>query len=368
MTKVLIIGGGFAGCGIAHLLADKNFDITLLEKEEYLGGTCRTSFFGGHPYTLGPRHFLTRNEEIFNYLHKYCPMKRYDEGHEFYTYVAEDDAFYHFPIHSDEVDQMPDAEQIRKELAEVPGAEGAKNLEEYWLRSVGSTLYRKFIDSYSKKMWGIESNTEITDFGFTPKGVALKTGPSKAAWDNATSGFPKAIDGYNAYFELATQGAKVHLNTVAEAYDMEKRRVKIAGQWQQYDIIISTLSPEVILNNAFGELRWAGRDFFKIILPVKEALPKEAFFLYYANDEPFTRLVEYKKFYDYDSPNTLLGLEIPSTKNKLYPYPMKKDQAIAQQYFDAMPERVYSIGRNGTYRYLDVGMILEQCMSLAKNL
>ncbi len=43
---------------------------------------------------------------------------------------------------------------------------------------------------------------------------------------------------------------------------------------------------------------------------------------------------------------------------------MKKDQDIAQKYFDAMPENVYSIGRAGTYRYLDVGMIIEQCMEL----
>ena len=78
---------------------------------------------------------------------------------------------------------------IRKELAQLPGPEGASNLEEYWMMSVGSTLYDKFVNAYSKKMWSIELNTEITDFGFTPKGVALKTG-SKAAWDNAISGFP----------------------------------------------------------------------------------------------------------------------------------------------------------------------------------
>jgi len=366
-TKVLILGGGFAGCGIAHMLPKDKFAITLLEKESYLGGTCKTFTYGGHPYTLGPRHFLTRKEEIFNYLNLHCPMKRY-EGHEFLTYIEGDESFYHFPIHRDEVDEMPDAEQIRKELAEVPGAAGARNLEEYWLQSVGRTLYGKYVEKYSKKMWGIESNTEITDFGFTPKGVALKTGPAKEAWSEAISGFPKAIDGYDQYFELATQEVDVQLSTVAEGYDVENYRVKIDGQWRSYDIIITTLSPEVILNNRYGELRWAGRDFFKIVLPVKEALPKEIYFLYYANDEPFTRIVEYKKFYDYDSPTTLLGVEIPSNKNKLYPFPMRRDQDLAQKYQDDLPEKVFSIGRNATYRYLDVGMILDQCMELVKKL
>lgn len=366
-SKILIIGGGFAGCGAAHMLSQEGFDITLIERNSFLGGGCRTFHYGGHPYTFGPRHFLTKREEVFDYLDRHCPMKRY-HGHEFLTYVEADRNFYHFPIHQDEIKDMPDAEQIRQELATCPGAEKARNLEEYWLMSVGSTLYRKFVDSYSKKMWQIESNTQITDFGFTPKGVALKTGPSKAAWTEALAGFPKAPDGYNRYFQIATEDATVHLSTVIETFDIENHRVQIDGRWHTYDIIISTLSPEVILNNAYGELRWMGRDFLKIVLPVPEVFPKDVYFLYYANQEPFTRIVEYKKFYDYEASTTLLGLEIPSFNNKLYPFPMAADQARAQLYFDALPERVFSIGRMGTYRYLDIGMILEQCFTLRAEL
>lgn len=366
-TKVLIIGGGFAGCLAAHMLEDKDMDITLVEREPYLGGGCRTFFYGGHPYTLGPRHFLTRREAVFEFLHGHCPMKRY-QGHEFLTYIERDQAFYHFPIHRDEVNLMPDKEKILAELKECSGAENARNLEQYWLMSVGPTLYDKFIQSYSKKMWSIESNSEITDFGFTPKGVALKTGPEKAAWTEAISGFPLARDGYNQYFEKATQQARVRLNTHIQAYDMDRRRVRIDDQWEAYDIVISSLSPEVILNNAFGALRWAGRDFFKIVLPCESVLPKDVYFLYYANQEPFTRIVEYKKFYNYEAPTTLIGLEIPSFNNKLYPFPMAVDQECAKQYLEALPPNVHSIGRMGVYRYLDVGMIIEQCMALVQTL
>ncbi len=363
MTKVLVIGGGFAGCIAAHMLSAKGYDITLIEKSSFLGGGCRTEWYGGHPYTLGPRHFLTRNEKAFEYLNAHCPMRRYPDGHEFLTYVERDQSFYHFPIHRDEVDEMPDAAAIRAEIDSCPGPKDAKNLEEYWLYSVGPTLYSKFVDSYSKKMWQIESNTEITEFGFTPKGVALKTGP-KAAWSDAISGFPLAPNGYDDYFQVATRDSKVHLDTAIEAYDMENRRIKVAGEWHTYDIVISTLSPEVLLNNAFGALRWAGRDFFKIVLPVEKVFPDEVYFLYYANQEPFTRIVEYKKFYHYDSPQTLLGIEIPSFRNKLYPFPMKKDIEIAQKYFDALPKNVHSIGRAGTYKYIDVGMIIEDALEM----
>jgi UDP-galactopyranose mutase len=50
--------------------------------------------------------------------------------------------------------------------------------------------------------------------------------------------------------------------------------------------------------------------------------------------------------------------------NKLYPFPMAADQALATNYLDLPPEDLYSIGRMGTYRYLDIANIVEQCFEL----
>jgi len=343
MAKALVIGGGFAGCCTAHLLSERGWHVTLVEKAPFLGGGCKTHFYGGHPYTYGPRHFLTQDEKLFEFLNQYVPMRRIP-GHEFLTYVERDPGFYHFPIHRDDIDLMPDRRKILGELNNRTKGELGRNLEEFWIDSVGSTLYSKFIESYTKKMWRIESNTEFDTFTWSAKGVTLKTGP-KAAWTEAISAFPLNINGYDDYFEIATRDAEIHLNTMIEVYDIENHRVRIHGEWRTYDVIISTISPEIILNNAFGPLRWVGRDFFKIVLPMEEVFPPNVYFLYYANNEPFTRLVEYKKFYRYEAPTTLIIMEIPSFNNKLYPYPIRKDQELAQKYFDALPENVFSIGR-----------------------
>ena len=57
--KILIIGGGFAGVAAARLVSEiKNTKVTLAEKSSTLGAGVRTNFYGGHPYTFGPRHFL----------------------------------------------------------------------------------------------------------------------------------------------------------------------------------------------------------------------------------------------------------------------------------------------------------------------
>ncbi len=367
MTKVLIIGAGFAGCAAAHLLFQRGWDITLIERDVFIGGGNKTFYYGGHPSPFGPRHFLTKEEGIFEFLNRYVPLRRIPE-HEFFTYIERDNQFYHFPIHRDDVDLMPDRDKILKELAQRGDVQNARNLEDYWLASVGPTLYDKFVNHYSKKMWQLQTNKEMDDFSWSPKGVALKTGP-KAAWTEAISAFPYAQNGYDDYFDVATQKVEVKLNTKIEAFDVEHHRVQIAGQWHAYDVIISTISPEILLNNAFGPLKWIGRDFFKIVLPLEQVFPENVYFLYYANDEPFTRLVDYKKFYRNQSPNSLIGMELPSFKNKLYPYPLGTEQAIAKKYLAVLPKNVFSIGRAGSYEYrIDIAGAIKQAMEVDQKL
>ena len=59
---------------------------------------------GGHPYTFGPRHFIT--EKYLMILNKYVPLRDCGE-HEFKTYVEKDDAFYS-SINEKDIKTMPD--------------------------------------------------------------------------------------------------------------------------------------------------------------------------------------------------------------------------------------------------------------------
>jgi UDP-galactopyranose mutase len=396
MAKFLVVGGGPAGCASAHFLTRAGHQVDLIERSDVLGGSSRTFYFGGHPYHIGPRHFLTKQERVWEYLNAHLPMKRY-QGHEFLTYVEQDynvpvdpgtntgGGFWHFPIHADEVSHMPDHELIEEELAAAPGPDLARNLEEYWLSSVGLTLYNKFVRDYSDKMWAGAENTEITDFGFTPKGVALKRGPIRAAWSESMSGFPRAIDGYDSYWRIATAEATVHYGVNIQWFDFERRKVQIEGGWHgPWDQFVITISPEDVFDGQLGALRWMGRKFDPIVLPAwhlpdRCVFPPHVFFLYYAGAAPpkgrqsFTRIVEYKKFFEWDMPSgtTLIGVERPckpSKDNKLYPYPMMRDQDLAAAYHALAPECVHWMGRNGKYRYLDFGNILEDCFALMEKL
>jgi len=364
--KALIIGGGPAGCSAVHQLYELGgWNIMLVEAGSHLGGGVRTNFFGGHPYTFGPRHFLTQNQKVYDYLNDKLPLRDCGD-HQFITYVESDNDFYNFPIHMDDIRRMPDSEKILDEIGNAHGVSESKNFEDYWINSVGKTLYNKIVKSYNKKMWQVEDNTIIDTFAWSPKGVTIKEGP-RAAWDSAISAYPYAHDGYNQYFDLALERATVLFHTKIEKYDISNKSVQIKGVKHEFDIIVNTISPDILFDYCYGELPYIGRDFHKIVFPTEHVFPEHIYFLYFANDEKFTRLVEYKKFTHHKSPTTIIGMEIPSMNGKYYPLPIKKEMEKAEKYFKLMPNGVYSMGRAGSYRYLvDIDDCIEQSMELAE--
>lgn len=368
MKSALIIGGGAAGCAAAHQLTLMGgWDILLVEAAPILGAGVRTQWYGGHPYTFGPRHFLTQNRAVYDYMDAICPLRSCAD-HQFITYVERDNAFYNYPIHEDDIARMPDRDKIQAERQVATGFESAKNLEEYWIGSVGRTLYEKFIDKYNKKMWLVDDNRRIDTFNWSPKGVNIKSGP-RAAWDTAWSAYPYAPDGYNRFFDVTTEGAKVLLSTKIDRYDIPQRTVWIKGEKKTFDVIVNSIAPDELFEQHHGPLKFLGRDFHKIVFPTEHVFPEHVYFLYYANDEGFTRLVEYKKFSHHKSPTSLVGMEIPSFNGKHYPLPFLSEQELARKYYRMMPNTVYSIGRAGSYRYgLDIDDCIEQAMVMAKQI
>ena len=369
--KVLIIGGGPAGCASANLLSElDNLDITLVEKNSFLGAGVRTFNYGGHPYTFGPRHFLTKNKDVYNYLNSIVPLRSCSE-HIFLSYVEKDQNFYNFPLHYGDIKKMPESKTISKELKKksLTKIKNSKNFEEYWINSVGKTLYSKVIENYTKKMWLIDDNKKLDTFNWSPKGAAIKNG-GRAAFSNSDvmSAYPIKLNGYNDFFDRVLKlKIKVLLNTNLKLINFKKKIFNIRGRNRTFDIVISTIAPDNFTQQKYGELKFIGRDFHKIILPVKEIFPKDVYFLYYTNDEKFTRLVEYKKFTNFKSKTTLIGMEIPSKNGKHYPLPFKKDINLSHKYLKEMPEWFFSIGRAGTYRYLvDIDDSIEQAMEIKK--
>ena len=370
--KILIIGGGMAGSSSAEMLSkEEENEIYLVEKSGYLGAGVRTFWYGGHPHTFGPRYFLTPYQKVYDYFNKIVPLRDCSD-HQFITYVERDRDFYNYPMHKDDINRMPDKDIIHEQLKTKKENFTPNNLEEYWINSVGFNLFDKLINNYNKKMWKISDCKEIDTFSWSPKGATLKeSGSKRMPWEGTYSGYPFAPDGYNKYFEILKnrKNLKIILNSSVKFSDIKKKQAIIDEEKITFDIVINTISPDILFNYSLGKLPYLGRDIHHIVLPVENVLPGNVFFIYYANNEKFTRVVEYKKFTQHKSPQTLLALEIPSENGKHYPMPIKKYQSLAKQYLDELPEGFYSIGRAGSYFYsLDMDDCIMQSMLICEDL
>ena len=371
MKKAIVIGSGFSGCMFAMMLKEKNWQVTVVEKSKITGGGVRTFWHGGHPFTFGPRHFIgpETSRPAFDFLNKIIPMRYLKKIN--YSYQATDDLFVHYPMHYDDIKKLNDSQKIFDELNKLPEESKANNFEEFWTNRVGKTLYERFNKYYNLKAWNLKSNREM-DAGFegTVKRKPLETGPKHEFHTGFINAYPKLKDGYNKFFDVSLKGCDVLLGRAIEKVDLEKISVLLDGnEKMNADLIISTTSPDFLFDYCYGELAYVGRDFYKIVLPIKEVLPKDVYFLYYPNPgEQQTRVTEFKKFTNHESHNSLITVEVPSMKNKLYPTMIKKEVDKAQKYIDSLPEKIKSVGRMGTYRYVDIDDIILQGLEFKKNL
>ncbi|MDA8529690.1 FAD-dependent oxidoreductase, partial [Schleiferiaceae bacterium] len=74
MKSVIVIGSGFAGLSAASFLAKEGYDVTVLEKNDQLGGRARTWEKDGFSFDMGPswywmpdvfeRYFASFNKEV----------------------------------------------------------------------------------------------------------------------------------------------------------------------------------------------------------------------------------------------------------------------------------------------------------------
>lgn len=344
--KATVLGGGFAGTTVAHLLAKDGWHVELWEKEPHLGGGCRTFFYGGHPFTYGPRLYYGYSDKVFKWVDSIIKIRRFP--FELLTYVERDARFYSYPIHEEDLPKHPDFREIQQELQSLDNSKEPKDFEEYWLQRVGRRLYDKFVNNYSKKMWMIEDNRIFDIFKWSAKDKAIETG-TKEAYKGSYIGYPVNPHAYNPYFDRMVEGVEVITNKRYQA-----------GDSTQSDVVVSTIPIDEFCGFKYGELPYVGRDFSVFILPSKQVFPGDVRFCHYAGSEPHTRITEFKKITYHDSPDSLFVLETPSKRNKLYPYLTKANMALTAKYLESLPGNTHSIGRLGTYKYSTIEQTIVQ--------
>ena len=197
--KVVIIGAGPAGITAAAELSkhSDDFDITLLEESQQLGGISRTVRYNGNRMDIGGHRFFSKSEEVMNWWKELMPVqgknsfddellgreKPLEEGgpdpetedvvmlvRERVSRIYYDRKFFDYPVSlkPDTIKNMGFLTTMKAGLSYLYSCVFKKpetNLENFYINRFGRVLYSMFFEGYTEKLWGRHPREISADWG-----------------------------------------------------------------------------------------------------------------------------------------------------------------------------------------------------------
>jgi UDP-galactopyranose mutase len=407
--NILVLGGGVAGSSIAYFLSEKGYDVTVVEKHRHVGGLARTCEYSGHPYEFGPHIWFWpggKDDPVNNTVVKLTNDELFYINRRLFTYVEADRRKYRYPVHYEDVDQMPEREQIHREIranrddqlklieSQLPEL-GACKFAEYFSAAIGPTLYGKFMANYTWKMWNIPGDELETSMVWADRFQHAYTKTNESApvrglrgydplkFQDHTLGkgiafqvYPKK--GWNAVWGAMVARSTVLTDTVVGIRDEHHQPYVLMASGDRLAFAdYHTVFCSIDLDALWGEdtLPYTGRMMIPLLIPgLAHAFPDGAESLHYSSCEFQTRVTEMKVITNYESPDTLILIEVPVLPGaaKFFPknavdhalennllaekaYPQQSAQAFAtyRAYVDRghkIPNLRY-VGRHAEFKY-----------------
>jgi UDP-galactopyranose mutase len=361
--KILCVGAGFSGSIIARELADKiNAQVDVIDIRDHIGGNCYTEVdkkTGITVHKYGPHIFHTNNIDTWNYINRFSEFKNFSLRVKAKTYKG----IYSLPINLLTINQFfgktffpKDAEEFIKSQA-VSGIQEPANFEEQALKFIGKELYEAFFYGYTKKQWGVEPK-------LLPASI-LKRLPVRFNYDDnyyydLYSGMPS--NGYTQIFEnlLDHPNISIQLNT-----SFEKSMIKY------YDHIFYSGKLDDFYNYKFGELSY--RTVYWENQYDKGDFVGNCVLNFCEENIPYTRIIEHKYFENWKNfEDTIISKEFSreAVRDELPFYPKRLPDDLKKlekyQHVAYKEDKVTFVGRLGTYRYLDMNVVIEEAIEIAK--
>lgn len=148
--KVVIVGGGVAGLTAADGLSERGASVTVLEREQVVGGLARSYRYDGVTFDVGPHRFHTDDAEVEAHINEVLGRDRRIIDRSSAVWLYND--YHDWPLTRASLLKLPPLVMSRAflDLFHRPAARD-DSLESYILSRYGKTLYEVFFRPYTEK-------------------------------------------------------------------------------------------------------------------------------------------------------------------------------------------------------------------------
>jgi UDP-galactopyranose mutase len=365
-SAIAVVGAGWAGATAARLLHDAGYKAALFERDRVLGGHSRSEMINGVMYEPnGPHIFHTSNKEVVQFVQAHG-MRSTNEHYVLTEIFLDDDdetpVILSWPPQLDELRELRIWSQVERELGERPAEPARDNLEAYCLSIMGPTLYRLFIQDYSRKQWGRDP-TDLS-YAFGPKRLGLRTDGKRRYFTDPWEFFPPA--GAQEIIENIVRPIPVTMGanlTIADLQELE----------DDYQAVVITAALDDFAGRP-GELEWRGVHTVSRYIPLEDqkATVTPAYVVNRpSRRRPYTRTVETKHATRQPAPGTIVSEEYPGSPARHYPVPTADSRneqhnlLLQDEIRQASPIPVFFCGRLANYVYINQDEAIAQGMACA---
>lgn len=158
--RVVVLGAGPGGLACAHELARHGIRSTTVERNDYVGGLCRTVEHNGYRFDLGGHRWFTKNVDLHNWFLRLMEGELVDVDR--ISRIYHDRKFFQYPLSVGDVLRNSSAMEIIRiaagfgfsALVNAASKRPIHNMEEAFVAQFGRPLFEMFFRTYSEKVWG----------------------------------------------------------------------------------------------------------------------------------------------------------------------------------------------------------------------
>lgn len=257
--KVSILGGGLAGISLAYFLQDSPQveSIEIFEKEERIGGLCRSIEKDGYIYDIGPHILFSKDKEMLQLMLDVLPekndLKRSNQ-------ILHKGRLVQYPFEND-LSKLPkdDLDYCVKSFLTNPYREyKPENMLQFFLKTFGEGITNTYLRPYNEKIWKYDPSFMDTQM--------VERIPQPTDEEILRSAAGETVEGYvhqlyfhypkNGGIEAVVQGfarklnskCHIHVRAAVEsvARDGEAFIFKAGGKEYRTDGLISTIPIQVL--------------------------------------------------------------------------------------------------------------------------